>query len=736
MKKDAKFEKKGAADLRRALELHHAGGLAEAEALYRRVLVQAPRHGEALHYLGLLKAQMGDFESALELAGAAVKADPQSAQAHLGLGHLRAATGQPEAALQSYDQALALKPDYPEALYSRGNALQGLKRHEEAVASYDRLLALSPDVPEVLTNRGNALHDLKRYEEALASYDRALVRLPEMAMLHNNRGNTLREMKRYEEALASLDRALAIEPGYVEALVNRGNVLQDLGRYEEALACLDHALAIEPDNVPALNNRGNVLRDLQRHGEAAKTVARLLELAPDWDYAIGLLFQSQRYSCDWSQYAQNAGRVIRGVRESKKTDMPFSFLSVSQSAEEQLQCAQLYSVDKYPPSAVLPWTRRRSQQDKIRMAYLSSDFRDHPTAYLMAGVFEKHAREQFEVIGISLMPESNSATGRRIKAAFDKFVDVSRMRDRDVAATLREMGVDIAVDLMGFTGNCRAGIFAQRCAPVQVNYLGFPATMGAGYMDYIIADRFVIPEETRHCYTEKVVYLPDCFQANDDKRAISAAMPTRADVGLPQSGFVFCCFNNSYKINPDFFDIWMRLLQKFDGSVLWLVADSDSVKNNLRAAAADRGISPQRLIFAPRISYPDHLARFRLADLFLDSLPFNAGTTASDALWAGVPVITCAGEAFASRMAGSLLNAIGLPELITHGLDQYEALALHLAGNPTLLSGIKAKLARNRDIHPLFDTDRFRRHLEAAYLTMWERSRRGEPPESFGVPPA
>jgi predicted O-linked N-acetylglucosamine transferase (SPINDLY family) len=297
------------------------------------------------------------------------------------------------------------------------------------------------------------------------------------------------------------------------------------------------------------------------------------------------------------------------------------------------------------------------------------------------------------------------------------------------------MEVDIAVDLMGFTGNCRTAIFAQRCAPVQVNYLGFPATMGAEYMDYIVADNFVIPEEKRSCYSEKVVYLPDCFQANDDKRVISAVTPTRADVGLPQSGFVFCSFNNSYKITPDFFGIWMRLLHKVAGSVLWLVADSDSVKNNLRAAAAERGISPQRLIFAPRISYPDHLARFRLADLFLDSLPFNAGTTASDALWAGVPVITCAGEAFASRMAGSLLSAIGLTELIAYSLDQYEALALQLAGDQALLSGIKAKLARNRDIYPLFDTDRFRRHLEAAYLTMWERARRGEPPESFAVGP-
>ena len=353
----------------------------------------------------------------------------------------------------------------------------------------------------------------------------------------------------------------------------------------------------------------------------------------------------------------------------------------------------------------------------------------------MAGLFEKHDRERFETIAMSFLPEDPSATGQRVKAAFSRFVDVSRASDREVAGLMRELEVDIAVDLMGFTADNRTAIFAHRAAPIQVNYLGFPATMGADYIDYIIADRFVIPEDKRAYCSEQVVYLPESFQANDDQRKIGETIPTRLEAGLPETGFVFCSFNNSYKINPAIFDVWMRLLKTVAGSVLWLVADSLSVQNNLRREAGKRDVEASQLIFAPRLPYADHLARFRLADLFLDTLPFNAAATASDALWAGVPVLTCAGEAFASRIAGSLLNAVGLPDLITYSMEDYEALALKLATTPAMLSELRARLARNRTTHPLFDTDRFRRHIEAAYITMWERVQRGEPPVSFAVQP-
>jgi len=721
------------AKFQQALAFHQRGQLTQAEFFYRKILAQLPNHFDVLHMLGVIEAQRKNSEAAVELIDRALQLKPDDAEAFNNRGVALRDLKRHEEALASYDRALQLKPDYAEALTNRGVALGDLKRYQEALVSYDRALQLKPDYAEALTNRGVALGDLKRYQEALASYDCALQLKPDYAEALSNRGNALRDLRRHEEALASYDRALQLKPDYAEALNNRGNALRDLRRHEEALASYDRALQLRPDYAEALANRGNTLRDLNRPDEAARSFARLREIAPDCDYALGYMCNSQLHSCDWTYYAQHAERVVQAVEGGKKVDTPFSFLAVSQSAAAQLRCSRTYSADQYLASATPLWAGRRYQHDRIRIAYISADFREHPVSYLTAGLLEKHDRERFETIALSLRPEHKSTTGQRVKAAFNRFVDVSGTSDRDVAALMRELEVDIAVDLMGFTSDCRTGIFAHRPAPVQVNYLGFPATMGAEYIDYLIADRFVIPEEKQAYYAEKVVYLPDSFQANDDQRKISETVPTRLEAGLPESGFVFCSFNNSYKINPPVFEVWMRLLKTVAGSVLWLVAGHDSIKNNLRREAEERGVEPSRLVFAPRLPYADHLARFQLADLFLDTLPFNAGTTASDALWAGVPVLTCAGEAFASRMAGSLLNAVGLLELITYSMEEYEALALKLATTPAMLSDMKARLARNRTTHPLFDTDRFRRHIESAYVTMWERVQRGELPESFAV---
>jgi predicted O-linked N-acetylglucosamine transferase (SPINDLY family) len=558
---------------------------------------------------------------------------------------------------------------------------------------------------------------------------------PDYAEALSNRGTTLVYLKRTEEALASYEHALQLKPDYAEALNNRGNALVTLKRIEEALASFERALQLKPRYAHALANLGSALGNLGRHEAAATVLARLLEIAPDHEYGLGQMFHARLRCCAWTHYGQDGSRIVQAVQEGRKADVPLNFLAVSDSAELQLRCSRTYVSDRYPPAPAPLRAGRRYRHDRIRVAYVSADFRDHAVSCLTAGLFEAHDRDRFETLALSLQPEDDSPLGRRVRAAFERFVDVSRMSDREVAALLRELEVDIAVDLTGFTTDARTGIFAHRGAPVQVNYLGFPATMGAEYIDYIIADRFVIPEGKRAHYSEQVVYLPDTFQANDDKRRIAERMPTRHEAGLPESGLVFCSFNNSYKINPRFFDVWMRLLQSVAGSVLWLVADNASVRDNLRAEAAKRHVDPDRLVFAPRIDYADHLARLRLADLFLDSLPFNAGTSASDALWAGVPVLTCAGEAFAARMAGSLLHAIGLPGMITFRMEDYEALALRLTTSPDVLAGVRATLARNRANCALFDTDRFRQHIEAAYLAMWERHQRCEAPASFSVPP-
>jgi protein O-GlcNAc transferase len=699
----------------------------------------------------------------------ALEIEPDNAGAHLNIGVALRALKRPQDALVSFDRALALKPDHAEALNNRGNALRDLKRPQEALASFDRALELRPDYAELHNNRGNALLELKRPQEALASFDRALTLKPDYAEAHDHRGNALFALKRPHEALICFDRALALKPNYAEAHNNRGIVLLDLERPEEALASFEQALALapdypealnhrgaallslrrpaqalasfeqalahQPDYADALNNEGAALLDLNRHEEAVRSYARLVDLAPDSDYALGRLFHSRLRCCDWTQYSGIAERIIGAVAHAQRADVPLSFLAVSSSAAAQLQCARTFAAGVCPATATPLRAGRRARHEKIRVAYLSGDFREHPVSYLLAGLFERHDRKRFETIAISFRREDKSATGQRVKAAFSRFIDVSREGDRELAALMRELEVDIAVDLMGFTYGSRTAILAYRAAPIQVNYLGFPATTGVEYIDYIIADRFVIPQDRQACYTEKVVYLPDSFQANDDRRPVARKPPGRKEVGLPQSGFVFCSFNNSYKINPPVFELWARLLRAVEGSVLWLIADNPAVPDNLRREAAHRGLDPARLVFAPRVGYAEYLARLALADLFLDTLPFNAGTTASDALWAGVPVLTCAGEAFASRMAGSLLHAVGLPELVTDNLDDYEALALKLAAASAMLADVRAGLARNRATCPLFDTDRFRRHLESAYLTMWARHQCGAPPANFAVAP-
>ena len=371
----------------------------------------------------------------------------------------------------------------------------------------------------------------------------------------------------------------------------------------------------------------------------------------------------------------------------------------------------------------------------MRLAYLSADYREHATAYLAAGLFERHDRSRFEVIGVSYGPDDHSPMRQRLMRGFDRFVDVQSRGDEETARLLREMEVDIAIDLKGYTTGARPEILSYRPAPVQVSYLGFPGTMAAPFIDYIIADRWVLPEADRPYYAEQVVYLPDSYQVNDAARAIAGNVPTRAEAGLQQDAFVFCCFNNSYKIMPPVFEVWMKLLREIPESLLWLLEDSREARRRLQHAAQASGVDPKRLVFAARVAPAEHLARHRLADLFLDTLPYNAHTTASDALWAGLPVLTCVGTTFAGRVAGSLLRAVGLPELVTHSLHDYETLALRLARAPALLADVRSRLARNRATAPLFDPERFRRHLEAAYLTMWETAQRGEPPRGFAVAP-
>jgi predicted O-linked N-acetylglucosamine transferase (SPINDLY family) len=544
---------------------------------------------------------------------------------------------------------------------------------------------------------------------------------------------------RWEQAQELMARAIALNPYAADALFLRGAALQQLHRHEDAVSCFDRALALNPSLAEARLNRAASLYRLRRYEEAGEDYSRLLQIDPDYPFARGNRLFCRLQCCDWRSFEEEGAAIETALRAGKRVITSFDAKALFLTAEDELMCARIWAADQHrgalPPLSLRP----RSQNSIIRVAYVSADFRAGPVATLMAGVFERHDRERFETVGVSLAPDDGSATRARLKQAFRRFIDASAMSDADTAAKLRDMEIDIAVDLMGFTEGARPEIFRHRPAPIQVNYLGFPGTIGADWLDYLIAEDVIVPEEHRRFHAEHIVYLPHSYVTRDTSRKVSAVTVARAEErageSLPQNGLVFACFNNTYKINPRMFDIWMRLLRAVDGSVLWLPQSNRAAMHNLAREAAERNISPDRLVFASfRPSLEQHLARLALADLFLDTLPYNAHTTCSDALWAGVPLLTCLGATFAGRVAASLLYSLDLPELVTDTLAGYERMALKLARDADALGRMREKLQRNRATHSLFDEEGFTRDLERAYLIMWECHQRGEPPASFRVP--
>lgn len=685
--------------LQEAVSHQRAGRFAEAIRIYNKILQKTPSNFDCVNALAGLYAQQGDMTSAIHLFRRAAKLRPDSAETHYNLAVALSVSGDHEEAAGHYKQALDRNP-----------------RHANARNNY----------AATLLQQGHLCEALDQYNE-LISID------PTLADAHNNRGMVLQALQRFDDAVGDYDRSIALKPNFPEAYVNRGNALQELGRVDDALASFKAAVALRPDFADAHNNIGNIHSHRGAFEEAIAAYDRGLSLQPGDSEARSMRFAAKMHLCRWSDFENERSELLSSIRRGLPVS-PFIALTISSSIADHLSCAKQFNGTRFPPSKDPVWRSEVYSHDRIRVAYISGDFREHPVAYLMAGLFEQHDRSRFDVTAISFGPKQDSEITRRLHAAFERFIDVRSKADQEIAALVRQLEIDIAVDLVGSLQGARPGIFAQRAAPIQVNYLGYPGTMGVPYFDYVIADRTVLPKEEAGFYVEKVAWLPDCYLVTDDTRAVAAATPTRSELGLPESGFVFCCFNQFYKINPTVFDVWMRLLREADGSVLWLREHSTPASQNLRAEAQRRGVAPERLIFAPRAPLAaQHLARQRQADLFLDTLPYNAHTTATEALWTGLPVITCMGTSFAGRVAASINRAIGMPELVTRSLAEYEALAVKIAQNPGFHADLKDKLGRNRQTHPLFDTARFARHIEACYESMWRRYRDGRPPESFAV---
>ena len=712
--------------LQNALRRHQSGDLEGAARLYREVLHTDRRNFRALYLLGFVHFQKGEFADAERLIGDALLVNPHAPDAWYNRGCALQNIGRLEEAVACFDKAVSLNAHYDEALINRGAALLALNRHDDALASLDAALTLKPNDAEALSGRTSALIALGRNDEALTTAERALAIAPDRAATWNSRGAALAQMKRYDEALLSYESAVAFDPGYALARINRGLALLDSQRTNDALRCYDADVAAMPGSADLRNARADALQRARAYEQAAHEYEAVLRLDPERPYARGNLAFCRLHGCDWQSLEEDRAAIATGLRAGRRISNPFQTIALSHSRGDQLACAKIAMADKYPVSKQPLWRGERYSHERIRLAYLSADFNDHAVATLMAGVFEHHDRSRFETIAISLAQASVTDRRRRIERAFDRFVEAGDKDDLAVAKLLRQMEVDIAVDLMGYTGESRPKVLAFRPAPIQVNYLGFPGTMASSSIDYLIADSIVIPDEHRSNYSETIIHLPDTYLPADDKRPIAQHTPTKAEAGLPNDGFVFCSFNNTYKFTPEVFDVWTRLLKAVEKSVLWLPATNDAAMRNLRREAEARGVDASRLIFAPFLASADeHLARLKLADLFLDTLPYNAHSTASDALWTGLPVLTTPGETFAGRVAASLLNAVGLPELIADSLPGYEQMALRLANDPAALGAIREKLARNRTTCPAFDTARFTRNLETAFLSIYERTRAG-----------
>jgi predicted O-linked N-acetylglucosamine transferase (SPINDLY family) len=719
--------------LQHAVELHQQGEISRAGAIYSKVIELDPVQPDALQLLGVVLTQSGDAERGAELISRSLAINPAQPAAHANLGHAQLALRRFGAALASYDRAIAQWHHYAPAHNGRGSALVALQRPDEALPCFERALELMPDFPEALGNRALALCALWRFAEALADCDRALRIRPGLAEAHYAHAVALLGLGRVHEVLAEADAAPAAGALHTEWSMLRGDALRRLGRVEAAALEYQRVLDVHPKLPEALLALATLATAERRFDQAAALFARLLKVAPERDFYRGVCLHSQLHVFDWSDYRAAVRRIITDVDLGKKSDLPFTFLAISGDPHRQQRCARAYAA-ALPKAGARLHGDLRTGHPRIRVAYVSADFLEHPMAYLLAGLFESHDRRRFEIIAISLRADSASPTAHRLETAFDRFIDVSGQSDEQIARLIAALEVDIAVDLMGYTAEERPGILARRPAPVQVSYIGFPATMGSAHVDYLLADPFVIPPDAAQFYDESIAYLPVCFQANDARRVESAAAATRPAAGLPVDGFVWCAFHASVKLNPPLFDVWCRLLDTVPDSVLWLVANTVTAEFNLRREAFRRGIDPARVVFAHRVPYPQHLARLGLADVCLDTWPFNGGATTSDALWCGVPVVTMTGGAFASRMSGSLLHAVGLPELVTDNFVDYQRIAAGLATDRDALMRMRTRLAQNRAGSPLFDTQGFRRYIESAYATMWERQQRGEAAASFHVP--
>jgi predicted O-linked N-acetylglucosamine transferase (SPINDLY family) len=595
-------------------------------------------------------------------------------------------------------------------------ALKELKNFKEALLCLNKSIELCQSNPEAHNSKGLIFFEMRNFEQSVQEYDIAISLDPLFTEAFSNRGNAYKSQRKFDQAIADYDKSIDLDAKFSDAYFNKGNALHQYRKLDAAILCFDEAIKINPNDAESYFSRGVILNE-QKRLEGLASYRAALSINSNLSWLSGAVLHGNMILCIWDGFHEKLKDLEQKISDGAKASLNFILVGLTDSAEIQKQVSETWSKE-FPINNSLGPIKKQTAKPKIRLGYFSADFHSHATCVLMAELFEKHDKSKFELFAFSFGPDIKDATRARVEAAFDHFIDVNSMSDKEVAEFSRMLGIDIAIDLKGSTKDHRFGIFSYRAAPVQVSYLGYPGTMGAEYIDYLIADKTLIPEESQKFYTEKIAYMPHSYQVNDRSRVISDRVFTKQEVGLPEQGFVFACFNSNYKITPDVFDVWVRILKSVEGSVLWLFEENKTAAANLRKEAQKRGLAPERLVFAPKMELSEHLARHKLADLFIDTLPCNAHTTASDALWAGLPVLTCMGESFASRVAASLLNAIEMPELITSSLKEYEELAIALGNDNQRVLAIKQKLELNKLTTPLFDSSLFTKNIEELFFNI------------------
>lgn len=715
-----------------AVTLVNLNRFEEALSYLDRAYALNPNSYDCLFYKGIISLELKSYEQAIQYFEQSIALYPDHFEAYNKIAHALFKKKNYEQALLVCKRVLEIKPDFHEVLNNMGLIHHELRQYDKAIEFFEKTISIKPDYSEAWLNKGYSLIALKKYHEAIKFIDESLRLKPNFSLALLNKGNALLGLNNFQEAISFYDQATQSNGDIPGAFVNKGIALQAGNQHPKAIQCFDKAIELDNTLTEAWLNKGSSLSEIKNYVGAAECFFQSHIHSNGKLFSLGRAHHQMMLMCDWTNYEVITKELFDNLQNDKEVAEPFGLQGICDSEYLLRKCAEIFTKNQFPNQTYLLKKESYSHK-KIRLGYLCGEFRTQATSILMTGVWENHDKELFEIYAFDNGFNDQSTLRTRINNAFSKIFDITNLSDEDVARLVQSCEIDILINLNGFYGRQRLGIFSYKPAPIQVNYLGFPGTIGVGYLDYLIADKEVIPEKSRDFYAEQVVYLPYSYQANDDSRVISDCKFSRADLGLPEKGFVFACFNNNYKITPSTFDSWAKILSSVDDSVLWLLKDNPLVENNLKKELASRGVSPNRLVFAERFSNADHLARHSQADLFLDTWPYNAHTTASDALWSGLPVLTLMGNAFPGRVAASLLKAIDLPDLITYSVNEYELLAIELATNPNKLCSIKERLIQNRLSSPLFDTKLFTKNLEAAFFRMHEYHQKGIKPKSFSV---